>query len=373
MKNEIIEANEIIQENNFKRVDFNDPSSILNYGQDILNEIEQIVSKVTNEIDNNDSIDTTFYEKVDKLSGFGNKLDILEEKRDKQDKGFTGLFNKVFRKNVDTESLSYNTEYKNYVKNVDEIEESVQKMYESSKNDFELFNTFIKSIKPYVEILNEVYNVGQIDLHNFEIEVLNLEKLYTENSDNSDLKREAIYKRQVLDIFTEKLYSIQKSKLSINEIIIQWNMRQINAIKQLTSYQSFLSLDKSIIKLNGTALVGAKKQKEEVETLSYLIDGVNKALIEGPKELNTVISSVNELTKDGNIKKDTIMAVDSYLQTGVKLLKEGSIQKRQFIKSSQEQLELVSKHFKDFNIEIKEQILLDACNDDSSYKQLILR
>lgn len=356
---------------NFERVDFNNPSSILEYGQDIIDEIERVINNAIKNFEGEEIPDFKFLEKVNDLSGLSDKLDEVEEKRLKQNNGISRFFNRIrniVSKSNENVQLSYQEEYKKYVENIDDIVLDVSKMYENSKKDFDLFNSFIKSIKPYVEILQNVYDFGLQDRDTFEKEVIEAENNYTQNPDNSDYKREAIYKRQLLDIFSEKIYQIQKSKASINEIIIQWNMRQVNAIKQLTSYRNFLSLDKSVLKLNGTALIGAKKQKEEVDLLKHLVDGVNEALVEGPKELNSVISDVNELTKDGNIKLETISKIDDYLQTGVELLRQGSIEKKAFIENSSRQLSLIQEHFKEFNLDVKEQLLLDAEQNDSNRK-----
>lgn len=370
-KNEVVECkNEIIKQQknlvpNFKfnRVDFNEPQTILIYGQDILDEMEDKINDTTRNIERENIPALDFKKRVDNLSSFSERLDFLEEKREKQNKGLTGVFNHVKRlitKNEDAGSLSYNQAYKLYAENVDQVVSDVTKMYEDAKDDFELFNNFINNMKPYIEVLEEVYEFGVIDKNEFEKEVLMLEQQYNENQDDSDLRRESITKRQVLDIFNEKLYTIQKSKVALNEIVIQWNMRQVNAIKQLNSYQSFITLDKSVLKLNGVALVGAKKQKEEVEILEYLIEGVNKSLIEGPKELNEVIQKTNELTKDGNIKLQTFVEVDQYLQQGAQLLKQGAEEKKIFIEESSKELSKLAEHLKEFNLEIKESMLLDA-------------
>ncbi len=359
----------LVQKNQFNRVDFENPTTILNYGQEILDKMEKIISNATKNIEKDSLVDVDFKQRVNKLSGFSEKLDDVEEKRIKQDKGLSKIYNKFLKliNNSDKNThLSYNEEYMQYVNNVDQLVEDVKKMYEEAKDDFDLFNTFITQIKPFIAILQEVYDFGILDRSSFETEVLNLEKNFEENQENSDLKREAIIKRQILDIFDEKLYSLEKSKLAINEVVIQWNMRQINAIKLLTSYQSFLSIDKSVLKLNGTALVGAKKQKEEAENLKYLIDGMNKAMVESSKEANYVINSVNALTKDGNTKLETILTVDKYLQEGVELLKQGAKEKKAFIKASSEQLAIISEHFNNFNLEVKESLMLEALQGTNS-------
>jgi len=365
-KNEVIVVDkEEVMDVNFQRVDFNEPSTVLSYGQDVISEIEKMVSEVTSSISEEYVPDEEFYERVDELSGFSTKLDKLEEKKEKSNEGinkFLNFINRKILKDESNEKLSYSQEYQKYVDSVDQVVREVEMMYNSSRNDFELFSQFIKRIKPYIGVLQQVYSLGFEDRVKFSEEVIDLEQKYAAEPDNVDYKRESIYKRQVLDIFDEKLFGIQKSIASINEIVIQWNLRQMNAIKQLTSYQSFLTLDKSVLKLNGTALVGAKKQKEEVERLQYLVDGVNAALVQGPKELNDNIRGINELTKEGNIRVSTLAEIDKYLQEGVNLLKQGAKEKKAFIEANTKELEKISMHFKQFNEEVKEQILLDNYN-----------
>lgn len=374
IKKEDNKENSLVPQYQFNRVDFNNPVTILNYGQDILQQMELVISDASKNLDRDNIVESDFKSRVDKLSNFSSKLDSIEQQREKKDIGINKIYNKlanfsnkILNKDKDTH-LSYTSEYQAYVDNVDELVEIVNKMYEYAKSDFNLFNKFITDIKPYIEILKEVLVFGNIDRKDFEKEVLEIETKYKEDLENSDLKREAISKRQLLDVFEEKLYSIEKSKVTINQVVLEWNMRQINAIKQLTSYQNFLSLDKSLLKLNGTALVGAKKQKEEVQMLQYLIDGVNLSLVEGPKELNETISSVNELTKDGNIKIETIMEVDNFIQAGVELLKQGSIEKKEFIETNSKQLEIISEHFKEFHMGVKESMLLESFQDTYTNK-----
>lgn len=364
VNNEIVEQkNELVQNYKFERVDFNKPETILTYGQDIVDEMQNKINDATKNIERENLPAADFKKRVDKLSNFSERLDTLEERRDKLNKGLIGVLNRLFKKGDDAGYLSYNQEYQLYIDNVDRVVDDVTKMFNDAKSDFELFNNFINNMKPYIGILDEVYKFGVFDKSEYEQEVLSIEQQYIDNQDNSDLRREAIIRRQILDSFNEKLYTIQKSKVSLNELVIQWNMRQVNAIKHLNSYQSFITLDKSILKLNGTALVGAKKQKEEVEMLEYLIDGVNNALVEGPKELTEVIERTNELTKDGNIKLQTFVEVDEYLQQGIELLKQGAEEKKLFIEESSKALEKVSEHLKEFNLEIKESMLLDAYQD----------
>lgn len=353
MKNEVIETNQ------FERVDFDEPSSILNYGQDIVFEAEEIVANVANRIKEECIPDYDFFKRVDKLSDFSDTLDLVEEKRTKSNNLLVKFVNNVLKKDSGNR-LSYNQAYQKYSENIDLLVDDVRLMYNISRQDFEVFNEFIKCIKPYVKILQNVYELGVEDKENFEKEVVELENKLLENPNDIELRREAIYKRQIIDIFSEKLYSIQKSRTAINEIVIQWNIRQVNAIKLLYSYQNFLSLEKSILKLNGTALVGAKKQKEELEMFSYLVEGVNDALKEGPKELNNVIAGVNELTKDGNIKVSTLTEIDKTLQEGVNLLKQGAAEKKTFIETSSKQLTIISEHFNEFHNDVKEQILINS-------------
>lgn len=365
MDKEIIinEENSIVPKSQFNRVDFEQSSTILNYGQDVLDKMESIITKATQDIKQESLPAEDFRQRVDSLSGFSDKLDNLEEQRDNQNKlknKITNFFMMITGHGTKETRLSYNEEYKRYIDNIDELIDDVNTMYESSKKDFMLMDGFIKSMKPYLDILEEVYQFGILDRDKFEKEVVLLEEQYSLNPIDADLKRESVLKRQRINAFNDKLYAIQKSKAALSELIIQWNMQQVTSMKKLSSYQSFLSLDKSILKLNGTALVGAKKQKEEVELLSYLMDGVNSALVEGPKELNEVIAGTNELTKDGNIRTETFMEIDQYLQTGVELLKQGAIEKQAFIEESSKQLEIISEHFKSFNLEIKEQVLLDG-------------
>lgn len=368
VSNDIVlkEKTELVPNSKFNRVNFEEPYTISTYGQDVVSEIEKKITDVSGKIGIEQKVSVNFKDNVDNLSDFSNNLDKIEERRNKQDKSFVAKkFNQIREKIVGktaSERLSYNNEYKKYADNVDNLVSDVETMFENAKNDFILFDSFIKSIKPYIETLREVYEFGEMDKDDFEKEVIEIEQKSNEEPDNIDLKREACIKRQILNLFNEKLYNIQKSRTAINQVTMEWTMRQINAVKQLTEYQNFLSLDKSILKLNGTALVGAKKQKEEIETFDYLVTGVNKAILETSRELNEVIKKTNEVTMDGNIKLDTYTSVDEYLKKGQQLLIEGAEEKKQFIEKSSEVIETLTNTFNEFNLQVKESLLLDANN-----------
>ena len=50
-KNEVIVVDkEEVMDVNFQRVDFNESSTVLSYGQDVISEIEKMVSEVTSSI-----------------------------------------------------------------------------------------------------------------------------------------------------------------------------------------------------------------------------------------------------------------------------------------------------------------------------------
>lgn len=50
-KNEVIVVDkEEVMDVNFQRVDFNEPSTVLSYGQDVISEIEKMVSEITSSI-----------------------------------------------------------------------------------------------------------------------------------------------------------------------------------------------------------------------------------------------------------------------------------------------------------------------------------
>ena len=75
-----------IEEITFKRVDLNDPSTILSYGQDVIEKIDEYVLNATNVIENERTLNDDFFGKVDNLSNFQVRLDKLEEERKKADK-----------------------------------------------------------------------------------------------------------------------------------------------------------------------------------------------------------------------------------------------------------------------------------------------
>ena len=66
-----------IEEITFKRVDLNDPSTILSYGQDVIEKIDEYVLNATNVIENERTLNGDFFDKVDNLSNFQVRLDKL--------------------------------------------------------------------------------------------------------------------------------------------------------------------------------------------------------------------------------------------------------------------------------------------------------
>ena len=129
-----------IEEITFKRVDLNDPSTILSYGQDVIEKIDEYVLNATNVIENERTLNGDFFDKVDNLSNFQVRLDKLEEERKKADKKpyrfLSKLLNKIQnKKNIE---LSYNQEYIDYALNVDLLVNDVNIMYENAKDDFDL-------------------------------------------------------------------------------------------------------------------------------------------------------------------------------------------------------------------------------------------
>ncbi len=354
----------------FMRVDFTDTSTINDYGLDVIRDVESVIAKAAG-MDNSESLPSyDFKEKVDKLTDFSKELDKLEEERTTPKKGLAKLIHK-FRRTIAPNSekeMSYSEQYKNYDANIDAITADIQTRYEEARKDFVMYGEFIKQMKPYLEIMENVYEVGCADLSVKEKEVELLEEQYKENPTNFKLQRESTLSRFAVEEFKNRLDNISKFIISMNQVVIEWNMSQINVMKYVRAYKDFLSVNAPLLKINGAALVGAKKQKEEVELISYLVDGVNSALAEGPKELNSVIEKVNEIDKEGTLKLSTFKTIDEYLEEGKSLLKKGSQDKISFRKKEAEAIKELTSRVKSFGLDIQEQILLDNIKDNESMK-----
>lgn len=375
IKNEISIANQdgkIIKVEpifSFQRVDFNNPATIRDYGQSLLEEMAGIVAKASEANEQEALPQEELKDKVDNLKGFGEKLDKLEVKRIAQKKGLAKVLNNI-RKNIlkiEPKNLSYTEELKKYYDNIDSLTIDVQTMYEQSNNVFDLFNNFINSMVPYLVKLSNVYEVGLSDLEEYVLEVEKLQEQLKLEPENANLKREVTLKLSLIDTFRSKLYALQKSGIVINQVVTEWNERQVNALNLASTYQSYLTVDSNVMKINGASLIGAKKQKEEAELLTYLVDGMNDALLQGSKSLTDAISSVNELTKDGNIKFKTIKTREEYIQKGFDLLVQGRKEKREMEKKNSEALNMIVEDLQNYGISMKEQFLLDT-NDDSHQK-----
>lgn len=350
----------------FQRIDFNNPSTILNYGSDVLKEMETLVTKsieatVTSETGEDNTLSRAeFKEKIKGLSEFDTELDKLEAKRNAKETGLVKFINIVKRKVTGKtgDGNSYGEQFKKYSDNVDDVALGIEEMNIRSKDTFRLFEGMINDIQPYILIFENVYNVGVSDLNEFLDEINKLEEEYNLNP-NGILKAKIDTMKIHAEDLQVRLHSLQAKGVVVAQNITKWTMQQSNEFKQIILNEEFLGFDRHILKINGATLVRAKKQKEDAKIFGELVTSMNKALEDSSKSLYESIDAVNELSNNGNIWLKTIETSDDYIKKGRELQKKGEKERLENVRKSADILNKLLEASKDDMNDIQSRILIE--------------
>lgn len=330
-----MEKNNVIL--NYERVDFNNPTTIINYGHEVKEKIVDLFKQVIN--NSNDYEEFLLTDDVLKgIESFPEKLEKYDKKISKKQNSISYKIKKSFKSLVlkdnepDIKANSFKEQYNEYLENIEKARKIVESVMNGSLNDITTRKELYKSLVPFITILDEVIKVGESDKESYEKEIgfeeqeLNNIKSDISKYDSekaSDLDRSINLKRQYLLLFEERLNELKNNLAIYKENEAQFKIQEVNEQKLVLAANSFLKDTSVMLELQASLYVGNYKQKNRGNTLQAINDAGNCSLKKNSELLKENTLVANNVLASKGISIDTIQTICDNLNECLRIHMEG--------------------------------------------------
>lgn len=366
---------EPIQINTFERVDFLNAATLTRYGEDVLSTTVEAANAFIENYAIEDMLDPEFYKKVDRLSGLPVKVQKLSGKRNKPSNGLI-KFAQEFLKMSDNrnEKLSFSRLANEQNTNIDEMVEVETRMMEVNNAHFATNYAYIKAIKPFLPILDEVIALGEYDRDIFEKEVLLAESESRINPKDQDLEREARLGRLLIGVFNDRIMQLHKQRYALSQNIGAKDIQQEQLMQLQLSHNEFIRSDSYLLKMVGLSQISDALIKEDTDRQFYLSSRINEILTENSvRQVQTTKDIVKLRSGGGNIKVDTLKKmVAGIVQCGDIIQKGAEIDRKYALQQAKElpvlvaQLEAKMENLRESSLTV----LMEDIGESSKFKVL---
>lgn len=363
-------ANGEILDCKFTRVDFDTPATILSYCDDIKDEISAILDSTAQmALDSQEvQIDDDM---LSNITSFEDSLDESDKKAEKEKnlpaviKGIRGILTTLGVRKIDekiAEETTYKGRYEKYCEGLDEVSAAVESQKQGAMNDIGLRNAIIAEIAPYIEILEEMIKVGEIDRATYDESIEALRQL----PQDQDTQYMIQYKTQLSEVFNGKLNRLSKALVALKGQVQEYRLQNGTDMNIVMEADSYLKDTAPLLKSKGSVKVFNHQQANRTVGLAKLNEASNQAFIDTAKELEENALASVELSNYGGITLEALEAMVGAGQRGIAIFKNARQQKQQIIAQERQGLAKLTETLTDMNNE-----LLQLADDASVREELL--
>lgn len=331
---EVVEdSQQIIEYTEYGQVNFDDPTTILRYGSDLLNEMGNLMKDVSTMMRRDDVNLNELSAKIQKLTTFNDELEELDKEKQQQlvpvnsfVKKATSLVSKLFGK--EEASHSYADEFDKYTENLDLIAAYVEEQKNNTIADINMYKEFIKKIEPYVEKLKVLINNGEVCLNAYKVKIDDLEKACILEADETKI-HEVTLGKQKIELFSRKLDELRKNLVLTENTITECKLKQGPDMELVFMYDSYVSTTLPAMKIQAASMVGVRRQANALANHKQLIDATNETLQKNSQMLVGNIQEATKLSTEGNIKVETLKQLHDNIKKGIQILNDGNTKRIQ--------------------------------------------
>ena len=354
----------------FGRVDFDAPATILSYCDDVKNEISAILDSTAQMA--LDSQEAQVDEKMlNHITSFEESLDDSEKKREKEAnqpaiiKGIKGILATLGVKRFEEKSeeeTTYKGRYEKYCEGLEEVSEAVESQKQGALNDINLRNSIISEITPYIEILEEMIKVGEIDKATYDATIEELKLL----PQDQDTMYAIQYKTQLSEVFNGKLHKLSVALVALKEQVQTYRIQNgtdMQAVMEATTYISDIA---PLLKAQGSVMVFNRQQENRIRTLAQLNDAANTAMTNNARDLEQNALAASELSLNSGITVETLKVIDQAVKRGITIYQNTRHQKQAKIAQEKQALLQLSE-----SLDSYQQELLQLADDATVREELL--
>ena len=306
----------------FKRVDFEDPRSIMEYGHDDKQAISDILINTAGfSIKKGRNLLTdemvkkiySFDDELDESDKFANRKELPFVKKIKA--GLTKLGVQKFKEQE--EQNSYGARYEAYCQNIEEVCKYMEESMQESLNDIDLRRQIALEMRPYLEHLQMTIKAGEADYFLLLEEIEEMKK--APNAD--ELHDEIVMKEQIAFVFNDKLDKLRKVFTSYKQQLLVYAEQQHNEMILVTQQQSYIEDQQPILRAQGSSMIFNREQQARANDLERLNDATNKAYQENAAAIIRNTEAISDLAINGGLKSESIEVLHKAIEHGIDVIK----------------------------------------------------
>ena len=316
---------------NYQRVNFDDPTTILNYGGEIKDEMSEILNVSSDFVTGTTGteLDET---KFEELVNFDAELleEQEEQKKENQQpglvksvkKGLRTLAVKVGLKKEEEDNRGYEARFQRYCEKIEELVRDVEQLQENEATAFGLRQTFIQTMTPKVKELEMMIEVGEQDRATYDEETANL-RLQLPTDTTGDIAYSVQIREQMSAVFDKKLVDLRNAAATYKKQIQDYRMQQTSSLQICIDYSNFIKDAAPILKAQGSIKVFNIEQQEHLKRIQTAKAITNKVLVQNAEEtLSNLTTAMNE-AKEGYINSSTLQVLAESSKKGVDVITKG--------------------------------------------------
>ena len=299
----------------FERMDFNNPVTIMHYGNDIIKGLKTKIEEIQ-KLSNNEKVNNVRLENnIKNLTTFADNKNqkMLEAPKAIKETGLFKVLKRARNKALEArEEVIAKTEQEvteEFIKQIDEVASDLEKQKNNTINRIKLNNELKDRIKPYVKTLDYAYRIGLKQRDEYEQTVVKvLEKQYNENP-NSLLKKQLDTAKSLLALADAAITKTQKSaimgKARIERIKTNVNSDMLMVVK----YNDMIDHDLEESKIDAREAVENIFRTIRAEQQEMLIKSINEMAVKNSEAAKNNALKVVEILSKGTIYTETIETV----------------------------------------------------------------
>lgn len=354
----------------FGRVDFNTPATILSYCDDVKDEISAILDSTAQMA--LDSQEVQVDEKMlANITSFEESLDESEKQKQKEAnqpaiiKGIKGILATLGVKKFEEKSeeeTTYKGRYEKYCEGLEEVSAAVESQKQGALNDINLRNAIVSELTPYIEILEEMIKVGEIDKDTFDATIEALKAL----PQTQDTEYEVQYKTQLSEVFNGKLDKLRTALVALKTQVQTYRLQNGTDMQNVMEATTYISDVAPILKAQGSVMVFNRQQENRLRTLAQLNEAANVAMTNNARDLEQNIQAAAELGLNSGITVETLKSIEGTVRRGITISQNFRQQKQQKIAQNKQALTQLSSA-----LDSASQELLQLADDATVREELL--
>lgn len=354
----------------FGRVDFNTPATILSYCDDVKDEISAILDSTAQMA--LDSQEVQVDEKMlANITSFEESLDESEKQKQKEAnqpaiiKGIKGILATLGVKKFEEKSeeeTTYKGRYEKYCEGLEEVSAAVESQKQGALNDINLRNAIVSELTPYIEILEEMIKVGEIDKDTFDATIEALKAL----PQTQDTEYEVQYKTQLSEVFNGKLDKLRVALVALKTQVQTYRLQNGTDMQNVMEATTYISDVAPILKAQGSVMVFNRQQENRLRTLAQLNEAANVAMTNNARDLEQNIQAAAELGLNSGITVETLKSIEGTVRRGITISQNFRQQKQQKIAQNKQALTQLSSA-----LDSASQELLQLADDATVREELL--